>query len=318
MRYLFAIAGLLVGTSVTADSETLEIRLKASAELPSGKPVTIADVAEIAGPESMACRAARVVLTAAPQPGGARRIALSYVAGKVRAAGLNASHVTGADAVIVAGSCSRLGAQDLCEEAKTYLLSLLPTDGRTYELTVQRTPREIVAPSGEVSVRPRLVGSAARLGANSIALDAMLDGKIVATTSAVIDVRAVAEVLVAAESIPQGTPVTDANTVTQPRDISRTPTAITGLRSDSAGRFVARRTIGAGSVITTADIEPPLVVRRGDRVDVLLTCGGITLRTTAEVRQDGRPGEIVQVRPAVSQADIRARVIGPNTVSVLR
>lgn len=300
-----------------ADDSGLKVRLRSPVDISTTQAVTVGDIATLTGPADAARTASRVLVAPRPVPGQTRRIERSYVVTKLASVGLKNAAVSGAPAVLVTGKCVSLSPEDMCDQAKAYLLSVLPSEGRTYELSVQRMPRALVLPEGEVEVRPRLL-SAPRLGVNAVAIDAVMDGKTAATTSAVLDVKAVAEVLVATQNIRQGAEVNESNATWGSRDITKTPNVIARSGCETPQTLVARRTIGAGSIITTSDVEPPFSIRRGDKVSVIARCGRVTLRTTGEARQDGRAGDTIHVTTAVSQGEVRGRITGEGSVEVLQ
>lgn len=57
-----------------------------------------------------------------------------------------------------------------------------------------------------------------------------------------------------------------------------------------------RRNLGAGSVLTASDLEPDLLVRRGETVNVLAETAGMSLRTEAIAMADARAGQRVRLQ----------------------
>ena len=93
------------------------------------------------------------------------------------------------------------------------------------------------------------------------------------------------------------------------------------LRASPAGDVVGsalRRTLEGGRVVTESDIEPPLLVQRGDKVAVHCLSGSLVLRVTARALDSGRRGEVIELESL--EADRRerrrfaARVSGPGEV----
>lgn len=79
---------------------------------------------------------------------------------------------------------------------------------------------------------------------------------------------------------------------------------------DIPGR-VARNRINAGQVITRALIESPVVVSKGDIVEVHCLAGGVHLKATrARALAQGRDGEVVEFRLEGSKKTFKARMSG--------
>ncbi|MEM9658625.1 MAG: flagellar basal body P-ring formation chaperone FlgA, partial [Planctomycetota bacterium] len=79
----------------------------------------------------------------------------------------------------------------------------------------------------------------------------------------------------------------------------------------------ARQSIRSGSTIQHYQIQPPMIVRRGDLVEIFVQTGGVAARTKAVARQDGSLGEMVQVETFDSKERIVARVSGPRLLEVV-
>jgi flagella basal body P-ring formation protein FlgA len=218
---------------------------------------------------------------------------------------------------VLLGKCVRWPADDLAQKAKSFLSELLPVDNLTYEISVTRAPRELVtAPGQTTEVRPRLLNITPRLGTNTVALEVFVDGKAAAGTSVTLDAKAVADVMVATVTIRQGEALTSHNTSWDRRDITRLSDPIVATAGQSAPEYLARRTISAGVPITAADVTLPPIVRKGDAVTLIVTCGKVKVSAPAQALQDGRTGDIIRVSCAASQEDVHARIIDRGLVEV--
>jgi flagella basal body P-ring formation protein FlgA len=78
-----------------------------------------------------------------------------------------------------------------------------------------------------------------------------------------------------------------------------------------------RQAVVAGQAIAPRDVQAPLLVRRGDVVDVLVAARGVRVRTKARSRQDGSRGEVVEVESLADRATFLAHVSGLQQVEVL-
>ncbi len=117
--------------------------------------------------------------------------------------------------------------------------------GLTYEIEIERSPREMVLPDDPaIEVKPRLYSTTIHTGVNTLAIDASLNGHSLATTSAVLRIKSTAVVVIAADTIAQGQALTDQNTRSRVARHHQDQ----GSRHASVGQqgWVARRTIQAG------------------------------------------------------------------------
>lgn len=297
---------------------TIRVTLAPRVEVQPAKPVTVKDIARIDGASESARRIGEVTVATGPMPGKRATLDASSVRLRLQAEIKGSVDVGGSTRVELIGKCLRFSPDALAGEAKTFITEQLPRDGRSYEVVTDRTPREVVAPSGSASeLRPRMLNPTLRPGPIAVAVDVVVDQRVVATATVSLTVKAVADVLVATKTIRQGGAIDADNTTWDRRDVTRKPDVVTQAENDLAG-WVARRTLSAGALISSIDIAPPYAVRRGETASLTVTCGHVTLRTTGEIRQDARMGDLVRIRPALSGEDVQAKVLGPGTVSIDR
>jgi len=77
------------------------------------------------------------------------------------------------------------------------------------------------------------------------------------------------------------------------------------------GQF-ARGRISAGQVIEVTDIEPPVVIKKGEMADVVCLSGDVSVKVKARALESGRLGERIAFQMVDSKRDFRARVEGPS------
>lgn len=310
---------LLSAYQAYAAVKPAKVVLKSEAQVTPAKPVLLSDVARIETQGETAKRIGAITVAIGPAPAQTRAIDASYVKLKLQSAGINGVTVAGPEKVIITGASIKLDSAQLAQTAQEYLQSMLPVDGKTYEVLIDRAPREIVIPrGGEVKISPRLAGSGARPGVNTVPVDVVVDGRTAATTSATLSVKAIAEVLVATAAIPQGMSLDESNTAWEQREVTRTPNAVMLAPQGDKLRYVAKRTIKTGAILTSSDVELPYDIKQGDMIALTVRCGKVTLRTTAEAKQGGRAGDTIRVLASVSDQEVRARVISQGAAEITR
>jgi flagella basal body P-ring formation protein FlgA len=83
------------------------------------------------------------------------------------------------------------------------------------------------------------------------------------------------------------------------------------------GQVTARR-LEPGTKIETTDIEPPLVIERGEQITLHCVSGAIAIRSPARALTDARDGEILTVEMSGTNKRVSARANGPgNAVLVV-
>ncbi|QOJ01777.1 MAG: flagellar basal body P-ring formation protein FlgA [Phycisphaeraceae bacterium] len=90
------------------------------------------------------------------------------------------------------------------------------------------------------------------------------------------------------------------------------PAAALASPADAEGSAVKNR-LTAGQPIASGDLEPAVVVRKGDLVAVTCLAGAVSLRTTARAASDARTGEVIRFEALDDRKrSFRARVSGPG------
>ncbi|QDT67760.1 flagellar basal body P-ring biosynthesis protein FlgA [Planctomycetes bacterium MalM25] len=78
-----------------------------------------------------------------------------------------------------------------------------------------------------------------------------------------------------------------------------------------------KRSVRPGEVLSDANTAPPLMVRRGEEVEVVSGGGGVMVSLLAIASQDGRQGDLIAVERFDSKDKLTARVVGPRRLAVL-
>ena len=63
-------------------------------------------------------------------------------------------------------------------------------------------------------------------------------------------------------------------------------------------------------MVRESDVEPPVLVKRGERISVHCLSGGVVVRIKARALADAREGELVECRADGGEQVISARVTG--------
>lgn len=311
------VAAILSCLTVEAQTQSLNVYLASQAEVQPGIPVRLGEIANLQGPASLVGKARNIVVGTGPLPGKNIRINSGQVQARVQSELSCLVKMRGSESVLLIGKSIRLSGAQMADTARRYLESVLSscTDGLSYNVIVERLPNDIVVTHGnDLELKPRLLNPSLTPGPKSVAIDVVVDGKVVATTSVVLSVRASAEVLIATRALQPGELIGPDNSSWERRGVSRLTGVV--IRGDDVTGYQVKRAVAAGSMITHSEIAPPYCVRRGEMVSVTVRCGSVLVHTTGEVKQDGRIGDLIRVRPLVASEDIQAKVVGPGQVTI--
>ena len=146
-------------------------------------------------------------------------------------------------------------------------------------------------------------------------MDVIRGGIVVRSLSIPVVVHASAFAVTASRKIASGETITEDDmrkSVVETTDLN---TALIDDPKTFVGK-IARRTFAVGDLLPREAFSEPILVRRGDMVDLRLERGGITLASSALAEENGRLGEVIRVKNVVFSSDVRARVTGRGEVSI--
>jgi flagella basal body P-ring formation protein FlgA len=86
--------------------------------------------------------------------------------------------------------------------------------------------------------------------------------------------------------------------------------------ADAVGQRV-RRTVDTGDRLTSASVEPPIVIERGDIVMVHVVSGAVILRQESRALDAGRVGERIRLEPISGGQAFQAAVEGPGRAVIM-
>lgn len=122
------------------------------------------------------------------------------------------------------------------------------------------------------------------------------------------------EARVVAAPIGRGEPLTEANTVIEPRWMD--PFEAIADPARSIGQS-ARTRLRPGQAVSPGDVEPAVAARKGDLINVDCVAGSIVLRRTMRAAETVRDGELVTLQSLAGKSTARARMNGPGRAVML-
>jgi flagella basal body P-ring formation protein FlgA len=124
-----------------------------------------------------------------------------------------------------------------------------------------------------------------------------------------IDVSVQREVLVATERVTRGDVLRESAFTRQARWVS--PDTSPADPETSIG-MSASRTINPGQIVDTQDIEIPLVVQRGDIVSARSIAGSVVVTVRGRARADARRGDLVELESIEGNTRFIVRAVAPG------
>ena len=122
-------------------------------------------------------------------------------------------------------------------------------------------------------------------------------------------------VVVAARNLSRGETLGSADITKEERDILASGSVPLEDTEQAVGLLV-NRSVSQGIELTGKMLERPVLVKRGDRITLTSTAGGIAVSTTVEARENGKEGERIRVKNLSSGRTVDAIVAPDGSVYV--
>jgi flagella basal body P-ring formation protein FlgA len=85
---------------------------------------------------------------------------------------------------------------------------------------------------------------------------------------------------------------------------------------DAVNGMQVKRTLRPGQPILASQLEPPIVIKKGDSVVVTASSGTLDVKSPGIALMDGRKGQQISVKNRRSKRVVETRVTGPGQVAV--
>ncbi|MBL4889008.1 MAG: flagellar basal body P-ring formation protein FlgA [Candidatus Lindowbacteria bacterium] len=253
-----------------------------------------------------------IVLGYAPMPGTKRVIGRDTIKVHVLSGGFHPHQITiqGDDPVV-----QRKG-QVVSEQTigRAVLEALTPytADGTNFQITRIASLKKM--PVGDVTFDVSLPKKIKRKFYVNVDVKV---GKEKARIYVTLNAVRVGQVVVAAQKLERGDLITTSNLKVERRDIFTVPHNYFANLSDVVGKK-ARRVIVPGTPILSASVERDLIVRRGDKVRLIVKLPGLEISSAGESFGTGGVGDSVRVKNLRSKKFVTGRIVSSNEVVVLQ
>ncbi|MCC6397005.1 MAG: flagellar basal body P-ring formation protein FlgA [Bacteroidetes bacterium] len=201
------------------------------------------------------------------------------------------------------------------DAVRAYMAGKGTEEGEERELTFRSVPESLRVECASYALHVEPGGSARTRGATTFVIAVECRGKAVQRCMVTALIRTYADVVVANRMIPwRATPAPDdlrivrMETTFFDRPIVQDPLSLSDKR--------ARRIIAQGSILYQDLFEPVPLVMAGDRVNVRVKAGSVTLTAEGVAREDGHRGDLIDVSVRGRGERLKARVYDGRTVAV--
>jgi flagella basal body P-ring formation protein FlgA len=272
--------------------------------------LSLGQVSIIRGKESLVSKASKIALGRISVPGQKIVIDRTMVLSRLACNGIPASKVTftGAEKITIKQQEQTIRSIELVKLASSFLEKNPPVVSACRFNPIRR-PKDfiITGSSKDIRLSPRLVQSRARNQAR-VEITIFSGGKKIDVREVIFGLKYNASQAAAKVDIPAGAVISPENVKIE-KTISNYPESSNNWRPPYG--LIAKRRIPAKTVLRPNMLGPvksPIIVKRNQKVVILIDRPGFLITAFAKAMQDGRAGEYIKVRNVDSQRIILVRV----------
>ena len=175
-------------------------------------------------------------------------------------------------------------------------------------------PLPFVLPTGELSYEV-IPSNPAILGSSRFSIIFRVDNDVAKNMSVRGQIEAIANVVVTAQALKRGT-------ILKPQDLTMAPMDISDLNNPQFEpadllEMKLTKSLRAGTPVLAGMVESLPVVRRGEKVKIVINSGALHVSATGFAFTDGRLDEMIRVQNISSNKLVYCRVAAPGLVEVI-
>lgn len=312
-------AGLIVISCFCAASGQGRANISVSPEtIVDGYNVQLGRISRISGGGESAERLKNISLGYAPNVGATREISRDQIVLSIKAAGFADAEFSleTPSRMIVKRSGQPVPQDQIRAAVEKAISDRFASDKVSMKIVRLDLPPKTEVIAGKVEVRARTAGVRNMFERFSVPVELRVDGKLMNSFAANVEIEAFADVLVAGRDMAANTTLGAADVRLENRrlvkpitDYIRTTDRLRGMR--------LVKNIASGDPLTSDSYVATIVIQSGDPVRVEGRSGNVKVIVMGEARTSGKIGDRIAVKNTQSGAILQAVVVDAGLVKVI-
>lgn len=310
---VLVLLSVLSVSAVYAEAVTIAVSERSVVK---GPFITLGEIAVLSGDnKARIAELAALRLGNAPQPGAWTTLTPAVLGMRLRGTGADFTDVTwqAVPASITISAAAQIIHGEALAEAAMAALKAEPIDGEAV-IAPTAAPSDISVPPGKVEYEARLPKNRRNDAPLAVQVAVLVDGRQFVVVPVRLDARLYRQAMVATRSIAPGQVITAADVASARVEVGRLAGVIT--EPNKVVGTVSRRMIAAGTPLTAAMTEKPILVKRGSTVTIVARGKGIEATAVGVAMQDGALYQFIRVQNQTSKRIITAQVIDASAVLI--
>ena len=280
--------------------------------------VKLGQIAEIKGSAKFISQVENLDLGQTPYPGYQRVIYRDDVVYALREQNINIAKIRLSIPYqfTVQANYDPLAEDRLIDHGRQYIKSSLQFDKEKIEIKSLNPPEELLVPQGKITLAVVKSYNRRLLGVNMLPIKVLVDGTLYRKFYIKFSTKLRVTVLMPKRRLKQGQELKAGLFTAREKLLSRSPEEYVSSKQELKDK-VLKRTLSANQILTYDMLTTPELVNRWQEVKIIAKVGGIVVTTTGKALENGRKGDIINVKNNRSGKKIEAQVVGSNRVEVV-
>ncbi len=320
LSLLYTVA-IIFSTADLAEPSRLKVEVRAKPVVSSEK-ITLGDIAKISGngetQEEEVKKAESIFLTHFPPMIKSKTISKGMIASALKQNRIKVAKadLVSPDIIKISRRQMIVKADHIQEAARNYIEEVLQgISGEAVITSLNHKDGDISVPEGELAFEFQPINQSLFAGRISFHMNLLVDGKTVERIDMKAHVEVTREIAVAVKAVRKGQVLGPEDFVMKKRVVKREnpnlmtdPEEVTGMR--------AKRLIPGNSIIQAYMLDRPHLVKKKDRVKIIVESRFLKISTVGIAKESGSKGSYIRVMNLDSKKIIVAEVVSEKLVRV--
>ncbi len=256
-----------------------------------------------------------VVLGRAPLPGKTRVLDAAAIQLRFKQADIDPTQLDlqFPAEIVVSRAALEIGRDQIEPAVRAFIEQ--QTAGRKVRIKELRVSEAVVLPTGRLTTRVSMPRHTELAGSVPLTVELAINGEVQKKMWVTVTLEALAHAVVTRRPLGRFAPLEEEDIEIRAMDLADLPSDYISDPQSIVGKRT-RRSLDTNTVLRPDLVESPPLVKRGDRVLILVETKGLRVTAVGQVRQKGCLGESIPVVNLDSNKIVHARVIDARTVKV--
>lgn len=311
------LAALLVEEAESGAGPNLIVQFKARATVQK-ETICLSDIATVKGAtRSIVDKIGRLRISESPEVGEVRILSREEIVSQVQKANLSSyiSSKSIPEEIEVTREGRLVEKEEMVQVLEENLRNLLPDPRKTLAIQEVQGFEAFILPPGPYTSEVILPESAHRGGPMTVTVSFFQEGRLVQKLRVRVRVEIQGFVVAARTGLRRHQEIGENDVDLIKKNLSLLPPdVVTDLKNALGKRLTL--SVNSQEVLRSSMVEIPPLVKKGDRVILVIDHSYFKITTFGEVKEDGRRGEWIKLVNISSKKEVHGRVVDAHTVQV--